>query len=264
MAQAQPAPEERIVIAYEEPTDPAHRQFRDRLKTNRALERVRNVLLPLRWPRPLRLELKSCDGVSNAFYEDAVVTVCYEYVAETWRNANALTPPAPITRDDVFVGPLADTFLHEAGHAIFDLFKIPIFGREEDAADQISAYYVLQMPREQKYKLVLGSAYGYASELKVSSPRDLARPRLRFGRYTSFANEHGTPAQRLYNLLCIAYGSDKELFADVVKLDYLPSDRADMCEDEYRQVEYAYRQLIAPLSGPGSADASSSSPPPTP
>jgi Putative metallopeptidase len=38
--------------------------------------------------------------------------------------------------------------------------------------------------------------------------------------------------QRLYNLLCIAYGSDKELFADVVNQGYLPLDRADWCEDD--------------------------------
>jgi hypothetical protein len=83
---------------------------------------------------------------------------------------------------------------------------------------------------------------------------------LRIGRHVTYADEHGTPAQRLYNLLCIAYGSDKELFADVVKVGYLPSDRADMCEDEYKQVDFAYRQLIAPLIDPDSAVASSPKP----
>ena len=47
--------------------------------------------------------------------------------------------------------------------------------------------------------------------------RDLYKPRVKIGRHISFADEHGTPAQRLYNLLCVAYGSDKELFADVVE-----------------------------------------------
>jgi hypothetical protein len=66
------------------------------------------------------------------------------------------------------------------------------------------------------------------------------------GRHSTQADEHGTPAQRLYNLLCIAYGSDKEAFADVVKKGYLPPDRAERCEDEFQQVDYAYRTLIAP------------------
>jgi len=40
--------------------------------------------------------------------------------------------------------------------------------------------------------------------------------------------------------------ADKKLFAPVVKRGYLPKDRAEMCDDEYRQIEFAYRTLIAP------------------
>jgi hypothetical protein len=75
------------------------------------------------------------------------------------------------------------------------------------------------------------------------------------GRHVTFADEHGTPAQRLYNLLCIAYGSDKGLFADDVEKGYLPESRAEICEGEYWQVEFAYlagrmtaELLLAPLS----------------
>src|SRR4051794_18505952 len=42
------------------------------------------------------------------------------------------------------------------------------------------------------------------------------------------------------------YGSDKQLFAEVVEKRYLPEERAELCEGEYRQVEFAYRTLIAP------------------
>ena len=129
---------------------------------------------------------------------------------------------------------------------MFDLLKIPLLGREEDAADQVAAYYVLQLPKEVRRRLILGAAHSYGSELKVRSARDLYRPRLEVGRHVIFSDEHGTSAQRLYNLLCLAYGSDKELFADVVQKGYLPEERAEICEDEYRQVDYAYRTLIAP------------------
>ncbi len=54
------------------------------------------------------------------------------------------------------------------------------------------------------------------------------------------------PAQRLFNLLCIAYGFDKVLFADAVEQRWLPKERAESCADEYRQVDFAYRTLIAP------------------
>jgi hypothetical protein len=245
-AGAQPAKAERIVIEYVEPTNSAHKPLFDLLKENHALERVKELLTPVRWPRPLRLELKGCDGESNAWYADAVVTVCYEYLDDMWRSANSRRRPSAIAREEAFMGPFVDVFLHEASHALFHLLEIPLLGREEDAADQIAAYHMLQFPKETKRRLILGSAYAYASELRVRRARDLYRPRLEVGRHVTFADEHGTPAQRLYNLLCIAYGSDKELFADVVEKGYLPIERADWCEDEYRQIDFAYRKLIAP------------------
>jgi hypothetical protein len=61
-----------------------------------------------------------------------------------------------------------------------------------------------------------------------------------------FADEHGTPAQRFYNLLCIAYGADPSLFADLVDKEYLPKKRAEGCADEYRQVAAGFRTLIGP------------------
>ena len=61
-----------------------------------------------------------------------------------------------------------------------------------------------------------------------------------------FADAHGTPAQRFYNLLCIAYGADAQLFGDMVEEAHLPKERADDCKDEYLQVALAYEKLIGP------------------
>ena len=194
-ASAQPAKADRIVVAYAEPTKPAHKPLYDMLKQNQALERVKELLVAVRWPRTLRLELKSCDE-SNAWYEDAVISVCYEYLDDMWRSANSSKRPAFIAREDAFLGPFVDTFLHEAGHAMFDLLKVPLLGREEDAADAIAAYYVLQFPAEKKRRLIAGSAYAYAAELRVRKARDLYRRKFDVGRHVTFADEHGTPAQR--------------------------------------------------------------------
>ena len=61
-----------------------------------------------------------------------------------------------------------------------------------------------------------------------------------------FADEHGTPAQRFYNLLCVAYGADPKFSEYLVTKGYLPKDRAEGCEDEYEQVAFAYQTLIGP------------------
>jgi hypothetical protein len=245
-ATAQPARQDRIAISYADPTNPAHEFYRDVLKQYQALERMRERLISIRWPRTLRLEVRGCGGKSDAFYDEAEIVVCYEFLDGFWKAANSSLRPSTIPRADALVGPFVDTFLHEAAHAMFDLLKIPVLGAEEDAADQVSAYLMLQYPAHQKRGLILGAAYSYTSELKVRSARDLNRPRLRFGRHVSSANEHSTPAQRLYSLLCIAYGADSALFADVVEKGYLPKERAESCNDEYRQIDFAYRTLMAP------------------
>ena len=243
---ADPSASQRIVISYAEPADPSHRSLARLLKEKRALERVRDLLTPIKWPRPLTIELKGCDGEANAWYADASVTVCYEFLSEIWSRASSRKRPDAITLEDAFVGPTLDVFLHEAAHAIFDLLKIPLLGREEDAADQVAAYTVLQLPPDERRRLVIGTAYSHGRALNVRTAGDLYRPRLQIGRHVTYSEVHGTPAQRLYNLLCIAYGSDKVQFSDLVSKGYLPKDRAEICEIEYRQVELAYRVLIAP------------------
>jgi hypothetical protein len=61
-----------------------------------------------------------------------------------------------------------------------------------------------------------------------------------------FADEHGTPVQRAYNLLCIAYGADPTLFGDFVSKGYLPKKRAEGCNNEYGQIADAFETLISP------------------
>ena len=56
-------------------------------------------------------------------------------------------------------------FLHETGHAVFDILKVPVFGREEDAADLFSAYIMLQFGKEDAHRLILGSAYQYKADV---------------------------------------------------------------------------------------------------
>ena len=40
----------------------------------------------------------------------------------------------------------------------------------------------------------------------------------------AFSDVHGAPAQRYYNLLCLAYGAEPTVFADVVAKGYLPKE----------------------------------------
>ena len=227
----------RIDIAYGDPESAANRPAYQLLKEHRVLEKTRDLLSPLRLPHRLLLQTRDCAGISNAWSNEESVTVCYEYVNDISRNAPEHTTPTGIAPVDTVIGPLMDVFLHEAAHATFRSLKIPLFGREEDAADQFSTYIMLRFDKEEARRLILGSAYQYKG--------DLASPTITV-KQQNFADEHGTPAQRFFNLLCTAYGSDPKLFADVVEKGFLPEDRAVGCEREYVQLSHAFSTLIGP------------------
>ena len=227
----------RIDISYVEPTSAAFQSLYKLLKEHRALEKLRDLLNPLRLPHHMLLQVRGCDGISNAWSDEESVTVCYEFLDDIWKNAPAQTTPSGIAPVDTLIGPLVDVFLHEAGHATFAALRIPIFGREEDAADLFSAYIMLKFDKEEARRLILGNAYQYKGDL--SSPTVTVEQQ-------KFADEHGTPAQRFFNLLCVAYGADPKLFADVVEKEFLPQDRAYGCEREYAQLSYAFDTLIGP------------------
>src|SRR5262249_19829783 len=212
----------RIKIDYVAPKNPAHQVIYRKLREIRALENLREFLSPFRLPRALLVKTEGCDGESNAWYEDGAITICYEYIDEIWRTAPSEITAAGINPVDAEVAPVFDTALHEFGHAIFEIYKLPVFGREEDAADQVAAYIALHLGKDEARRHIGGVAYAYFTETKAEAKA----PKLE-----RFANEHATPAQRLYNVICIAYGADPKLFGDVVAKGYLPKERAESCAD---------------------------------
>lgn len=236
MSRAQEMRPKQVDIQYVEPKNPKLRPVYEEIKKAKALEKLQNLLAPLRLPRRLLIKTEDCDGVSNAWYEEDAVTVCYEFIDDIWKNV----PPSQtdaISPVDALLGPLVDVFLHEVGHAVFDYWQTPVLGREEDAADAFSTYIMLQFSKADARRLIVGNAYQYKGDIR--SPVAVQAQR-------HFSDVHGTAAQRYYNVLCIAYGADPVLFADFVTSGRLPKDRAEGCEFEYQQVANAWAKLIAP------------------
>ena len=230
-----------ISIRYVPPKNPAHQPIYKDLKERRALEKLQEFLSPFRLPRTVQFSLAGCDGEDDASYGDEAITICYEYVDKLWKNMPAKTTPAGIAPMDTVIGPFVDTSLHEFAHALFDMLNLPVLGREEDAADQVAAYIYLQLGKAEARRLIMGTAYAYLTDAKSDdaplTPKEFAE---------DFAEAHGMPQQRAYNVLCIAYGADTKLFGDFVTKGYLPEERADVCEEEYEQVQDAYEELVTP------------------
>ena len=166
----------------------------ERLKSRRVMEEFSQFLAPLKLPITLRLRTKQCDEV-NAFYDPAnsSINLCYEFVADIEDRAPRATTPEGITREDVIIGQIVGTLLHEGGHAVSNLLRLPVLGREEDTADQIAAFVMLQFGREVARTLIKGETYGWNQRQRTQS---------------RFWGPHSTALQRQHTFLCLAYGSD--------------------------------------------------------
>jgi hypothetical protein len=248
---------ERIVIEYLEPRHPVFAYYTDpddpaqakdhetnvktykrylaimeRLKARQVLEEFSQFLAPLKLPITLRLRAMQC-GEVNAFYDpaDSSITLCYEYVADIEDRAPRETSPEGITRNEVIVGQIVGTLLHEGGHAVSNLLRLPVLGREEDTADQIAAFIMLQFGRDIARTLIRGEAYGWNQRQRTAS---------------RFWGPHSTALQRQHMFLCLAYGSDPQGFEDFVKIGWLPKQRAANCANDYNQVRHAFRETILP------------------
>jgi len=217
----------------------------EELQASQVLESLRSVLSFVRLPRTVRLVLVDCDGDANAYYDpdELSVSVCYEYVRELRQLAENPGRPAGLSAESAVRSKLLEIFLHESAHALFDQLRIPIIGRQEEAADVLAGVVVLHMRSRSARDTVQGITWMYEQEAKVE----------RVGR-RKLADVHLLAEQRYYNWLCLAYGARPTLFADFVRDGMLTAERAETCQDEYRRSAYAVAKLMGPYLDVGLRD----------
>jgi hypothetical protein len=227
-----------VTFDYLEPRDPKWQPVYERLKQRRVLEQFSEFFSPLRLPVTFRMKSMEC-GQANAFYDPNNTwsfQLCYEYVDKFDKAAPKVPSLTGPTRGEFIVGSFVSTVLHETGHALSDILKLPVLGREEDTADQISAYLMLQFGKELARPTIKGTYYKWMQDTRFD---------------TSFYwDVHSTDRQRALNYLCLAYGSDPETFKDFVERGLMPQERARNCAREYQQVKSAFDQTIGPYIDP--------------
>lgn len=233
-----------ISIAYLAPKSQPLTELYRTLQKREVLERTQAILSAFRLPEPLVVRTMEC-GMMNAWYaeEDGAktVTLCYELLQHIVQTLPQQTGPGGVTATDAAAGQFFWLVLHEVGHGVFDMFSIPIWGREEDAADNFAAYIMLAFGKERARRLVGGAAWawkGFIDRARQDSKIEIP--------LEAFASNHGQPQERFYNLACIAFGADPEMFSDLVQTGYLPSRRAPNCGYEYKTLATAFQRQIRP------------------
>ncbi len=225
-------------VVFQQPKNPADAVVFRLLGENHALEEFvdtlsREIQVPVRVP----IIVRSC-GAPNAYYypQDRSVTMCYELFSEHFqvlqrKFGNRLSSEEvakAVASEFLFA------LLHELGHAVFDLHQIPILGREEDAADQFAAYFILTV----KSYSILQHAPIYMEAFKYGLFDKLVRGK------TLYSDEHALSEQRLANLVCWGYGKEPQQFQEVAIAIRMSQHRASRCAKEYAQMERSIRSLL--------------------
>lgn len=132
------------------------------------------------------------------------------------------------------------TFYHEVGHALIDVLGLPVLGREEDAADTLSALLTHHIWNEEAATgIVYDSTFAYwAASVEAEKA----------GAELPYADTHSLDLQRYYNLVCLYLGADPEERADEAAELGLPEDRAEGCEEEFQLADDSWGVLLDGLN----------------
>ncbi|WP_328362639.1 DUF4344 domain-containing metallopeptidase [Mycobacterium sp. NBC_00419] len=230
----------RMVVSYEEATTPEAIKGRDLMARTHFLDDVAAAVSEnFRLPFDIPVVGSQC-GEANDFWDgdEKKLVMCYEDVDESIRVFTEAGDPDP---EDTARRIGIASFFHELGHMAIDIYDLPVTGREEDVADQLSAYELLAPDDD-----------GKVDPDYVQAARDTARE------YTvlseeggelekeAFADVHTMDQSRAYNFECWIYGSDPTANADIVADGSLPEDRAEGCEQEWEQLTRGWSTLLEP------------------
>lgn len=222
-------------VEYADVTNPRYRDIDKQLKDQKILENAAQQLNDnLKLPNDLYLRTKDC-GEINAFYDpnDTSITVCYEIMEHYFKLFKSTGKSDKEAFNSMFDA-IQFVFLHELGHAMIDLYKLPITGNEEDAADRASAYICLEEIKD-GVRFVLTAADAFAVESKGRKPDG-----------GDMADEHLLDGQRYFNSLCMIYGSNPGKWNKIVAEGYLPKERAVRCPGEYERTMLSWKELLKP------------------
>jgi putative metallopeptidase DUF4344 len=247
-----------IDFSYHEPKDQKYRALYQRMKDRKILERLAAFLSPIELKGGLALSLEeggdSCKGPNSYYDRRGTLHLCYSWFDYLENHASREAQRKPgepftakttglmpgITRPEVIVGGTVSVILHELGHALFDIQEIPLFGREEDGADQIAALVMLQFGKD----VALTTIKGTYNVWHDWNARSLAayQGKVDIGQE---ADEHSIDIQRAYSFLCMAYGKEPAAFEELADR-LLPRLRKANCESEYKQAAHAFKKTVLP------------------
>lgn len=236
---ASETPDGEIIVVYEGAEDEFHQMVEAYLMEQGLHEAVAELFTNLfAFPEDLYVTSGEC-GVENAFFTRtrdgvAFVGMCYELyraVQDIFTSSQAQN--SGISAEEAG----ASTFqtwsfvlFHELGHALIDIFDIPIVAAEEDAVDGLATALLVSM--DLPVAAIRAATFWFLADDQETLPHELA-------------DEHSLHTQRFYNILCLVYGSDPSSYPSIADLPGMES-RLARCENEWEAVNTNWGRLLEP------------------
>lgn len=124
---------------------------------------------------------------------------------------------------------------HEVAHLLFHQLELPILGREEDAADNMATWTLLNKRSTASDKVLADAAQGWIlSGIAYDSGGD----------ESDYAAGHSLDKQRAYQIVCLMVGMDENAFRPIANEYRMESDRQDSCYWDYDTVNRSLQGLL--------------------
>lgn len=229
---------EGILLSYESATHPNDIKIKKRLQKTVLLHKSIDFLNDhFILPETLHVNFGGEDGplYDPQTKEILIPYVFLEEIEQRFRKDNY--EKTGVSIEEATTDALIHTLFHEFAHAIIDMHNLPVLGKEEDAADSLAVYLLIEH-------------FDNGGEMAISAADlfDLESDDTNILTDEDFWGEHSLDDQRYFSTLCQVYGSQPKEYDYIVKEALLSEERADLCIEEYDQIANSWFRLLVPFT----------------
>jgi putative metallopeptidase DUF4344 len=163
-----------------------------------------------------------------------------EGVARALQNSprlKDLSEQQRIDRVEFVIGNTLFALLHELGHVIVAEMKLPVLGREEDAADTYATIRLLQVGTSFSLHALADASKNWF----LNDRRD-----QQTGAKPLYYDEHELNQQRAYQVVCLMVGSDPGKFKSLADATDMPEPRQESCRKDYAKASWSWNTVLEP------------------
>jgi hypothetical protein len=133
------------------------------------------------------------------------------------------------------------TLYHETAHLLIDKLKLPVLGREEDAADTIATYLMIEKKTPDMNRALQDAALGWLTT---------ARNYQAAFNIEDYTAGYSPDRHRAYQIMCLMVGADGAAFRKFANSHGMASGRQHECAFVYEQAYQSVSTLLSKQSGP--------------